>query len=147
MVLGTAAYTAPWKQLRERQLGNVLLVAWELRSLEEAVQAGRQVVDDAIKTTYIAEVEPVGPTGGNVVWEWRVFDHLVHHAARQRRHKDHGPDANRDSAHHDQGAPMVAPEIAPGQAEHRERGQYAAGGHQAALIASTGCSLCRRSAG
>ena len=39
MLLGTAVYTAPWRQLRERQLGNVLLVAcvvllilWRMRA-------------------------------------------------------------------------------------------------------------------
>ena len=60
--------------------GNVLMVAWERRTIEEAIQAGRQVIADEMKPTYIAEVEPVGPTGGNVVWEWRAWDHLVQDA-------------------------------------------------------------------
>ena len=60
--------------------GNVLVVAWELRSLEEGVQAGRQIIDDAMKPTYLAEIQPDGPTGGNVVWEWRAWDHLVQDA-------------------------------------------------------------------
>ena len=33
-----------------------------------------------MKPTYLAEIEPVGPTGGNVVWEWRAWDHLVQDA-------------------------------------------------------------------
>jgi hypothetical protein len=60
--------------------GNVLMVAWERRTMDEAIQAGRQVIADEMKPTYIAEVEPVGPTGGNVVWEWRAWDHLVQNA-------------------------------------------------------------------
>jgi hypothetical protein len=60
--------------------GNVLMVAWERRSLAEAIQAGRQVIADDMKPTYLAEVEPVGATGGNVVWEWRAWDHLVQDA-------------------------------------------------------------------
>jgi hypothetical protein len=27
--------------------------------------------------TLIAEVEPVGATGGNIVWEWHIWDHLI----------------------------------------------------------------------
>ncbi len=60
--------------------GNVLIVAWESRTLAEGVQAGRQVIADAMKPSYLAEVEPVGATGGNVVWEWRAWDHLIQDA-------------------------------------------------------------------
>jgi hypothetical protein len=60
--------------------GNVLMVAWERRTIDEAVQAGRQNVLADMKTTYLVEIEPEGPTGGNVVWEWRVWDHLIQDA-------------------------------------------------------------------
>ena len=60
--------------------GNVLVVAWERRTLEEGIQAGRQVIEDNMKPTYLAEIQPVGATGGNVVWEWRIWDHLVQDA-------------------------------------------------------------------
>ena len=30
-----------------------------------------------LKVDYIVEVEPTGPTGGDIVWEWRMWDHLV----------------------------------------------------------------------
>ncbi len=60
--------------------GNVLVVAWELRTLAESIQAGRQVIEADMKSTYLAEIEPDGPTGGNVVWEWRAWDHLVQDA-------------------------------------------------------------------
>lgn len=60
--------------------GNVLMVAWERRTIDEAIQAGRQVLSEDMKPTYIAEIEPAGATGGNVVWEWRAWDHLVQDA-------------------------------------------------------------------
>jgi hypothetical protein len=28
----------------------------------------------------IVEIEPDGPTGGNIVWEWHVWDHLIQDA-------------------------------------------------------------------
>ncbi|MCP3978126.1 MAG: hypothetical protein GY716_02180 [bacterium] len=59
--------------------GNVLLIAWEHRTQAEAIQAGRdpaQLNGDLWPDT-IVEIEPDGPTGGNVVWEWRVWDHLI----------------------------------------------------------------------
>lgn len=60
--------------------GNVLMVAWERRTMEEAIQAGRQDIAGDMKPTYIVEVQPDGPYGGIVVWEWRVWDHLVQDA-------------------------------------------------------------------
>jgi len=60
--------------------GNVLLVAWEAYTVEECIQAGRQVLEDEMKITYLVEIEPDGLTGGNVVWEWRAWDHLVQDA-------------------------------------------------------------------
>ena len=71
-----------------------------------------------------------------------VSYHLVDHAARQRAHENHGPGANRDGAQHYDGTPVITPQVTPGQAA-----EYDEHAHQCVLIASTGCSLCRRSAG
>jgi len=58
--------------------GNVLIIAWERKSLAEATAAGRQSVPfGEIWPTLIAEVEPVGATGGNIVWEWHLWDHVI----------------------------------------------------------------------
>jgi hypothetical protein len=57
--------------------GNVLLIAWEKRTLTEAVAMGAQNVTGEIWPTLIVEVEPVGSTEGNIVWEWRIWDHLI----------------------------------------------------------------------
>jgi hypothetical protein len=61
--------------------GNVLLIAWERKSLAEATAAGRQSVPfGEVWPTQIAELEPVGATGANIVWEWHLWDHLIQDA-------------------------------------------------------------------
>ena len=56
--------------------GNVLLISYERKSAAQAVQAGcSQSIE--IWSEKIVEVEPVGATGGNIVWEWHAWDHLV----------------------------------------------------------------------
>ena len=58
--------------------GNALLIAWERKSQAEAIAAGRQSVPiGEVWPTLIAEIEPVGATGGNIVWEWHLWDHLI----------------------------------------------------------------------
>lgn len=60
--------------------GNILMIAWEAKSFEEAVDAGRNptlVTMFGIWPDHIIEVEPTGPTSGDIVWEWHVWDHLI----------------------------------------------------------------------
>jgi hypothetical protein len=60
--------------------GNVLLIAWEAKSFEEAVSAGRNptlVTIFGIWPDHIIEVKPTGPASGDIVWEWHVWDHLI----------------------------------------------------------------------
>lgn len=56
--------------------GNVLIVAWEVKTAAQAVAAGlkRSI---SIWPDHIIEVQPVGTTGGNIVWQWHAWDHLV----------------------------------------------------------------------
>ena len=59
--------------------GNVLLVAWEMRTQQEAIAAGRdpaKLQGDLWPET-IVEIKPEGKTGGKVVWKWSLWDHLV----------------------------------------------------------------------
>ena len=59
---------------------NVLMIAWEYKTEAEAVQAGRnpsQISQGSLWPLHIIEVEPDGLTGGNIVWEWHVWDHLI----------------------------------------------------------------------
>ncbi|UCH84815.1 MAG: aryl-sulfate sulfotransferase [Candidatus Latescibacterota bacterium] len=60
--------------------GNVLVIAWERKTYEEAIAAGRQQLSGEMWVTMIAEIEPVGATGGNIVWEWHLWDHLIQDA-------------------------------------------------------------------
>jgi len=56
--------------------GNLLVIAWEARTAAEAAARGR-VGGGSLTPEWIFEVEQDGATGGNIVWEWRVFDHTV----------------------------------------------------------------------
>lgn len=60
--------------------GNLILIAWEARTREEAIAAGRdpaQVHEEGMWPDFLVEIEPVLPEGGKVVWEWHAWDHLV----------------------------------------------------------------------
>lgn len=57
--------------------GNVLVIAWERKSREEALAAGRQTIAGDMWPTMIAELHPVGTSGANIVWEWHLWDHLI----------------------------------------------------------------------
>jgi hypothetical protein len=60
--------------------GNVLLIAYEYRSAQEAIDAGRDpnlLRDGELWPMHIVEVQPTGPTTGDIVWEWHTWDHLV----------------------------------------------------------------------
>ncbi|HIG99622.1 MAG TPA: hypothetical protein HA258_03470 [Thermoplasmata archaeon] len=60
--------------------GNVLLIAWETKTRQEAIDAGRNpnyVSSTGFMPDHIIEVKPTGPTSGDIVWEWHVWDHLI----------------------------------------------------------------------
>lgn len=60
--------------------GNVLAIVWEKKTVAEAVAAGRNpatLVAGEIWSEALLEVQPSGATGGQVVWEWHAWDHLV----------------------------------------------------------------------
>ncbi len=63
--------------------GNVLLIAWEVKTAAEALQAGRSR-NAAIWPDHIVEVEPAGDEGGEIVWEWHAWDHLIQDYSQQR---------------------------------------------------------------
>ncbi len=56
--------------------GNVLLIAWEVKTATQAVQSGLNH-SAVIWPDHIVEIQPVGTTGGNIVWEWHFWDHLI----------------------------------------------------------------------
>lgn len=60
--------------------GNILAIAWEKKTVEEARQAGRRpelLPEAGLWPDMILEIEPTRPEGGRVVWEWHVWDHLI----------------------------------------------------------------------
>lgn len=69
--------------------GNVLLLAWERKTAEEAVAAGRDpelLGEQGLWPDSIIEVRPEGKTGGEIVWEWHAWDHLVQEHDRTKDH-------------------------------------------------------------
>ncbi len=60
--------------------GNILFIAWEHKSAAAALAAGRNpalLEDGELWPDTVVEIEPSGATGGSVVWEWHVWDHLI----------------------------------------------------------------------
>jgi len=60
--------------------GNVLVIAWEYKDGEEVELAGRNpnlLSQFFLWPDHIIEVQPIGSNGGNIVWEWHVWDHLI----------------------------------------------------------------------
>ena len=66
--------------------GNVLMIAWDKKTKEEAVAVGRrpETVGDEFLPDCILEIHPTGKTSGEVVWEWHAWDHLVQDADPQK---------------------------------------------------------------
>jgi len=57
--------------------GNVLALAWENKTMAEAIQAGRDtalIPDGEIWSEWIFEIDP---NTSDIVWEWHLWDHLV----------------------------------------------------------------------
>ncbi len=60
--------------------GNILMIAWEYKTRQEAIDAGRdpnRLHSNALWPDHIIEVEPNNINGGDIVWEWHVWDHLI----------------------------------------------------------------------
>ncbi|TKK69020.1 hypothetical protein FC093_10030 [Ilyomonas limi] len=60
--------------------GHILAIAWEAKTADEALAAGRKPVlipKAGLWPDKIVEIEPLDKTHGKVVWEWHIWDHLV----------------------------------------------------------------------
>jgi hypothetical protein len=65
------------------------LIAWERKTREEAIAAGRApelVGEQGLWPDCLIEVKPTPPEGGEIVWEWHVWDHLVQDLDPARPH-------------------------------------------------------------
>ncbi|MDA7867344.1 aryl-sulfate sulfotransferase, partial [Verrucomicrobia bacterium] len=87
--------------------GNVLAIAWEAKSAQEANQAGRRpdlIPKAGIWPTHVVEIEPQHPDGGRIVWEWHSWDHLIQDFDREKSSF---------------GAPSAHPELIDINGDHR----------------------------
>lgn len=69
----------PHHDIHRMPNGNVLMIVWDKKTREEAIAAGRRpdTVRDYLLADAIIEVKPTGKTTGEIVWEWRAWDHLI----------------------------------------------------------------------
>ena len=60
--------------------GNILIIAWEYKSFDDAIEAGRNpslMSQNELWPDHIIEVQPDSNNGANIVWEWHVWYHLI----------------------------------------------------------------------
>jgi hypothetical protein len=59
--------------------GNVLVVAHDPKTREEAIAAGRRPegLRDEFLPDCILEIKPTGKTSAEIVWQWHAWDHLI----------------------------------------------------------------------
>jgi hypothetical protein len=60
--------------------GNILMIVWERKTPQEAIAAGVKPAlagNTDMLVDALIEVKPTGKTGGKIVWEWRLWDHLI----------------------------------------------------------------------
>lgn len=60
--------------------GNILAIAWEAKTAEECIEAGRdpdQTPRAGLWPDKIVEIKPEGYGNGEIVWEWHFWDHMI----------------------------------------------------------------------
>ena len=59
--------------------GNILAIVWEMHDSVDAVANGKNpaLVNQQFWGEKIVEIQPVGTNQANIVWEWKLWDHLV----------------------------------------------------------------------
>lgn len=75
--------------------GNVLVIAWEYLPPEEALALGRDpavVGGEGLWTDAVLEIRPTRPIGGEVVWEWHAWDHMIQDFDPEGANHDSIPD-------------------------------------------------------
>ena len=65
--------------IKELPNGNILAIVWESKTNTEAIAKGRNpsLVTSTIWSEKIIEIQPTGLNTGTIVWEWKLWDHLV----------------------------------------------------------------------
>lgn len=60
--------------------GNILMLGVEQKDREEQIKAGRdpsRMRNNIMWVDYAIEMKPSGKSGGAIVWEWHMWDHLI----------------------------------------------------------------------
>lgn len=60
--------------------GNILAIAWEVISKEDCIALGinpENLPEDGLWFDKVIEIRPERPSGGTIVWEWKMWDHLI----------------------------------------------------------------------
>ena len=60
--------------------GNILAIAWERKTVEDAHRAGRKperTPKGGLWPDKIVELEPLPPNDARIVWEWHMWDHTI----------------------------------------------------------------------
>lgn len=57
--------------------GNILMLAWELKTRAEAIAAGRDSAKIWSNELWPDHIIEVNPTNDSIVWQWHTWDHLV----------------------------------------------------------------------
>lgn len=57
--------------------GNILIIAWEKKSAQEAFEIGREEIINPLNQMWSTAVLELNPNTGNFDWEWHLWDHLI----------------------------------------------------------------------
>jgi len=76
------SYTSIHNDFEVMPNGNILMTYWRAKTREEALQAGcmEELIhpkDNNKLTGSVIEVKPIYPKGGEIVWQWHAWDHLI----------------------------------------------------------------------
>jgi hypothetical protein len=97
--------------------GNILAIAYEVKSPEEALEAGRDshiIPKAGLWPDKIIEIKPTKPSGGEIVWEWHMWDHLVQDLDEAKQNYgvvSENPRKININIHEEGGPPMNAQQI------------------------------------
>jgi len=57
--------------------GNILIIAWERKTDDEAYAMGRVDIENALNEMWSEAILELDPSSGEMVWEWHLWDHLI----------------------------------------------------------------------
>ena len=106
--------------------GHVLLIAWEFRFREDQLAVGRDpahVLDKGLWPDAVLEIKPTLPEGGEIVWEWHAWDHLIQDSDEGAEHYGSIPEHPEllDINYDNRGAPALTTEEKKKQEELAEQ--------------------------